>query len=79
MIYYPYVSDKPDEKYYIITRDNKKVYSGQANASDYTIHKNEERKINTFYAIRKMNLNSGINQVLILLHFGVGLSLGETN
>ena len=44
MKYYPYVSDKPDKKYYIITGDNKKVYFGQANASDYTIHKNEERK-----------------------------------
>jgi hypothetical protein len=44
MKYYPYVSDKADKKYYIITGDNKKVYFGQANASDYTIHKNEERK-----------------------------------
>ena len=44
MKYYQYVSDKPEKKIYIITQDNKKVYFGQANASDYTIHKNEERK-----------------------------------
>ena len=24
--YYPYKSDKPNKKYYIITNDNKKVY-----------------------------------------------------
>ena len=41
---YPYISDKPEKKYYIITKDNKKVYFGQANASDFTLHKNEERK-----------------------------------
>jgi hypothetical protein len=32
--YYPYKSDKPNKKYYIITNDNKKVYFGQASASD---------------------------------------------
>jgi hypothetical protein len=42
--YYPYKSDKPDKKYYIITNENKKIYFGQASASDYTIHKDEERK-----------------------------------
>ena len=36
--YYPYKSDKPNKKYYIITNDNKKVYFGQASASDFTIH-----------------------------------------
>ena len=40
--YYPYKSDKPNKKYYIITNNNKKVYFGQAGASD--IHKNEARK-----------------------------------
>jgi hypothetical protein len=39
--YYPYKSDKPGKKYYIITNDNKKVYFGQASASDFTHHKNE--------------------------------------
>jgi hypothetical protein len=44
MLYYPYKSDKPDKKYYIITKDNKKVYFGQASAPDFTITKNEEQK-----------------------------------
>ena len=70
--YHPYKSDKPGKKYYIITNDNKKVYFGQASASDFTIHKDEARKqryidIDT----RKMNLNNGINQELIHLHGGV--------
>jgi len=42
--YYPYVSDKPEKKYYIITKNEKKVYFGQASASDFTHHKNEDRK-----------------------------------
>jgi hypothetical protein len=31
--YYPYKSDKPNKKYYIITNDNKKAYFGQASGS----------------------------------------------
>jgi L-rhamnose mutarotase len=42
--YYPYKSDKPDKKYYIITDKNKKVYFGASGMSDYTIHKDEARK-----------------------------------
>jgi hypothetical protein len=42
--YFPYPSDKPEKKYYIITKDNKRVYFGQASASDFTIHKDEDRK-----------------------------------
>ena len=42
--YYPYKSDKPNKKYFIITDDDKKVYFGQASASDFTLHKNEQRK-----------------------------------
>ena len=42
--YYPYKSDKTTKKYYIITNENKKVYFGQAGASDFTIHKDEARK-----------------------------------
>ena len=51
--YYPYKSDKPTKKYYIITNENKKVYFGQAGASDFTIHKDEERKQR--YIIRHKN------------------------
>ena len=47
-IYYPYPSDKPDKKYYIITKDNKRVYFGAAGMSDFTIHKNEEKKKNIY-------------------------------
>lgn len=42
--YKPYPSDKPNKKFYIITNDNKKVYFGQAGASDMTQHKNPEKK-----------------------------------
>ncbi len=42
--YHPYKSDKPGIKYYIITESNKKVYFGQAGASDFTHHKDQQRK-----------------------------------
>jgi len=42
--YFPYKSDRPDKKYFIITNDNKKIYFGQASASDFTLHKDEARK-----------------------------------
>ena len=61
--YFPYKSDRPDKKYYIITNDNKKVYFGQASASDFTLHKNEQRK-QLYINRHKNNENlskSGIN------------------
>ena len=42
--YYPYKSDKPDKKYYIITKDNKRVYFGAAGYTDFTQHKDEARR-----------------------------------
>jgi hypothetical protein len=42
--YHPYKSDEPGKKYYIITNDNKKVYFGAAGMSDFTIHKDEQRR-----------------------------------
>ena len=42
--YYPYKSDKPEKKYYVISNTNKKIYFGQAGADDFTITKNEEQK-----------------------------------
>jgi hypothetical protein len=42
--YFPYKSDKPNKKYYIITNDGKKVYFGASGYSDFTIHKDEARK-----------------------------------
>ena len=35
--YYPYKSDKPNKKYYIITNDNKNVFCGAAGYFDFTI------------------------------------------
>ncbi len=43
--YFPYTSDEPNKKYYVITNDNKKVYFGAAGYSDFTIHKDEARKL----------------------------------
>ena len=43
-IYYPYPAKDNIHKYYTITKSGKKVYFGQYSASDFTIHKNEERK-----------------------------------
>jgi hypothetical protein len=42
--YHPYRSDKPGTKYYIITESNRKVYFGASGCSDFTVHKDEERK-----------------------------------
>ena len=33
--YYPYKSDKPDKKYYVITKAGKKVYFGAAGMNDF--------------------------------------------
>lgn len=44
MIYYPYKSDKPNKKFFIITSSGKKIYFGQAGYEDYTIHKDPKRK-----------------------------------
>jgi hypothetical protein len=74
--YYPYKSDKPNKKYYIITNDNKKVYFGQVSASDFTIHKDEARKQRYIDRHKKTNLNIRINQESILLVFGVDFCYG---
>ena len=42
--YYPYKSDKPGKKYYIIAESNRKIYFGASGYSDFTIHKDEQRK-----------------------------------
>jgi len=61
--YYPYKSDKSGKKFYIITKDNKKLYFGQAGASDFTINKDPVIKLK--YIVRhQKNENwtkSGIN------------------
>ena len=42
--YYPYIAKDGKHKFYIITKTEKKVYFGQASASDFTKHKDEARK-----------------------------------
>lgn len=56
LYYYPYKSDKSNKKYFIITSKGKKIYFGQASASDFTIHKNEARK-NLYINRHKKNEN----------------------
>jgi hypothetical protein len=59
---YPYKSDKPNRKYYIITNDNKKVYFGAVGYSDLTIHKDEARKLRYIKRHNNENWNkSGID------------------
>ena len=43
-IYYPYKSDKPDKKYFIITNTGKRVYFGAAGYEDFTTHKDEKQR-----------------------------------
>lgn len=53
-IYYPYKSDKPKYKFYIITNKNKKVYFGASGYEHFTEgHLNEQRKLN--YIRRHIN------------------------
>jgi len=42
--YYPYIAKDGKHKFYIITKTEKKVYFGAAGYSDFTKHKNEDRK-----------------------------------
>jgi hypothetical protein len=44
-IYYPYPATYKKNKYFIITSQGKKINFGQAGASDYTIHKDDQRKL----------------------------------
>lgn len=62
--YFPYKSDKPNKKYYIITNNNKKVYFGQAGASDFTLNKKNEARKQLYINRHKNNENwtkSGID------------------
>jgi hypothetical protein len=36
-LYYPYKSDKPEKKYYIITKSGKKVYFGDSKYEHFTM------------------------------------------
>ena len=43
-IYYPYPSDKPDKKYFIITSSGTKFLFCGKGYEDFTIHKDDKRK-----------------------------------
>ena len=61
--YYPYKSDTPNKKYYIITNDNKKVYFGAAGYEHFSSdHKDEERKLRY---IKDIIMKTGLNPELI--------------
>jgi hypothetical protein len=64
--YYPYPSDKPDKKFFIITNTNKRIYFGSAGNKDYTIYYKEygkeiaDKKKNAYIARHsKLNENWG--------------------
>ena len=62
IFYYPYKATDGKHKYFIITPTNNKIYFGAFGYSDYTIHKDDERKLR--YIKRHNNENwgkSGIN------------------
>ncbi len=42
--YHPYKSGKPNKSIILLQKITIKVYFGQASASDFTLHKNEQRK-----------------------------------
>ena len=42
--YYPYKSDKPEKKYFIVTSTGKRIYFGASGYKDFTQHGDEERK-----------------------------------
>ena len=67
--YHPYPANDGKNKYYIITQSGKKIKFGAYGMSDYTLHKDEERKQRYMHRHKKMSLNFGMIQ--ILLHIGL--------
>ncbi len=57
---YPYKSDKPGKKYYIITESNKKVYSGAAGMSNFTFHQDEARNKDILIDTRIMKIGQNL-------------------
>ena len=73
MFYYPYISDKPNKKYFIITNDNRKVYFGASGYEHYTDgHLDEKRK----QAYIKRHKKRKIGIILIVLVIGLINSFG---
>ena len=75
--YFPYKSDKPEKKYYIITKDNKRVYFGAEGYYDCTLYykkygkelANDKKKL-ILIGMKKIRI--GPRAALIALDFGVG-------
>ncbi len=67
-IYYPYPAEDGKHKYCIITESGKIIKFGAYNMSDFTIHKDEARKLRY---IKRHNNEIGLNQALILQVGGV--------
>ena len=43
--YFPYKSDKPNKKFFIITKTGKRVYFGDSHYEDFTQHRSIRRKM----------------------------------
>ncbi len=41
---YPYKSDHPNYKYFILTKDEQRIFFGVSGYSDFTLHMDEARK-----------------------------------
>ncbi len=67
--YYPYPANDGRHKYYIITKSGRKVLFGAAGYSDFTKHKDEDRKQR--YISRHKIMKIGVNPELILPDFGL--------
>ena len=67
--YYPYPANDGKHKYYFITKSGHKVSFGAAGYSDYTKHKDKDRKQR--YIDRHKNKRIGVKLELILLDFGL--------
>jgi hypothetical protein len=67
--YYHYKSDKPDNKYFIITNTGKLIYYGQVDTDDFTITKNEEQKQRYIVRHKKNENWNDINDVVFWSRF----------
>jgi hypothetical protein len=56
-------------KFDVVINNNKTIPFGQAGASDFTKHKNQDRKINILIDTRKMKIGMTL-QLLVFIHGG---------
>jgi hypothetical protein len=69
--YFPYPSDRPAKKFYIITNDNKKVYFGDSRYQHFTGpegHGDERRKW-AYISRHRRNENWSDPNTRVFLHF----------